>query len=269
MNKQSTNPFFFASEPDNIITLDISSVKVLQIGYQAETLFLRRSEEDSLIIKEYIGLNAFEYLAKVTSNRFKTTIRHGRREEVNTNTYVEIFLPKNWSGEFSLSTQYGGIQTETDWIFDRFTAESSEGTIHLKSITAPRIRVTTSVSPIQIEHAQGFTDIHSVSGAILANRIDGGAKLETSSAPIFAAFQSLNNIVECNTLNGNIELALPKDTGMKIDGTSKRGDIRSEIEALEIKTKPGNVKVITGILGEKPYQNVRINTINGDISLSY
>ena len=30
-----------SNEPDNILSLDVSSVKTLQIGYQAETLFLQ------------------------------------------------------------------------------------------------------------------------------------------------------------------------------------------------------------------------------------
>ena len=32
-----------SNEPDNILSLDVSSVKTLQIGYQAETLFLQDS----------------------------------------------------------------------------------------------------------------------------------------------------------------------------------------------------------------------------------
>ena len=76
-----------------------------------------------------------------------------------------------------------------------------------------------------------------------------------------------DNGLKCETLNGNIQLLLPENTGMKIDGISKRGKIFSDIEGLSIKEKPGNVQNITGILGEKPFQNVRISTINGDISL--
>ena len=121
---------------------------------------------------------------------------------------------------------------------------------------------------IHITRAEGFTDIHSVSGAIIADCIEGGAKLATSSSPIQATFSSLNNIVECETLNGDIQLRLPENCGMKIDGISKRGSIHSNIEGLSIKEKPGNVQNITGILGEKPFYNVRISTINGNISLS-
>ncbi|MBQ6393219.1 MAG: hypothetical protein IJH60_06875 [Eubacterium sp.] len=72
--------------PDNIITLDIASVKTLQIGYHAENILLYYSENDEFTLKEYIGYTAYEYLGKVTANRFKTTIRYGRREEVNHDT---------------------------------------------------------------------------------------------------------------------------------------------------------------------------------------
>ena len=75
--------------------------------------------------------------------------------------------------------------------------------------------------------------------------------------------------MECNTLNGNIELVLPENTGMKVDGISKTGTITSEIEGLEVKTKPGNIQNIVGVLGEKPFQNVRISTINGNVLLRY
>lgn len=257
-----------SNEPDNILSLDVSSVKTLQIGYQAETLFLHKATDDTLTIKEYInGLTGSEYYAKVTANRFKTTIRYGRREAVNPATCIEIFLPDSYNGELLLSSQYGNIMTDADWNVERFVAETTEGSISLNTITAPRIRLVSSTSLIHITKAEGFTDIHSVSGTIIADDIEGGAKLATSSSPIQATFTSLNNIVECETLNGNIQLFLPENTGMKIDGISKQGKIFSDIEGLSIKEKPGNVQTITGILGEKPFQNVRISTINGDISL--
>ena len=248
--------------------MDIGTVKDLQIGYQSETILLKSAEDDQLVIKEYInGLSGTEYYAKVTSNRFKTTVRHGRREEVNKASYVEVFLPKSWHGELQLSSQYGHILSEENWSLDRLAVEAREGSVIFKSIDAPRIRVNTSVCPVQIDQTTGFTDIHTVSGSIYVGSISGGAKLETSNAPIFAAFESLNNVLECNTQNGTMELVLPTGTGMKVDGISKRGSITSQIEGLEIKIKPGNVSWISGILGEKPYQNVRLSSINGDILL--
>ena len=40
-----------SNKPDNILSLDVSSVKTLQIGYQAETLFLHKAADDTLTIK--------------------------------------------------------------------------------------------------------------------------------------------------------------------------------------------------------------------------
>lgn len=54
-----------SNEPDNILSLDVSSVKTLQIGYQAETLFLHKATDDTLTIKEYInGLTAASIMQK-------------------------------------------------------------------------------------------------------------------------------------------------------------------------------------------------------------
>ena len=104
-----------SKETDNILSLDVSSVKTLQIGYQAETLLLHKADDDTLTIKEYInGLSGSEYYAKVTANRFKTTIRYGRRETVNPATCIEIFLPDSFNGELLLSSQYGNIITYVD-----------------------------------------------------------------------------------------------------------------------------------------------------------
>jgi len=256
------------TEPDNIITLDVSSVKNLQIGYQAETIFLKASEDDQLVIKEYInGLKGTEYYGKVAANRFKTTVRYGRREEVNIHTFVEVYLPVSWRGELQLSSLYGCITTEDDWVLDRLEIQANEGAVTLKAIDAPRIRIVTAVSPVLVERAAGFVDIHTVSGTICAKSIDGGAKLATSDAPIYASFEGLNNIIECTTLNGTTNLILPQNCGMKVDGVSKRGQILCDIEGLDVKVKPGNVTCIAGLLGEKPYQNVRLSSINGDIIL--
>ncbi len=259
-----------AKEPDNVLTLPIASVKNLQIGYHGESLYLHKTTGDDLVIKEYIGgLEGSEYYGKVTANRFKTTVRYGRREEVNTNTHVDVYIPEDWCGELSVSTLYGIIATEDDWKTERFSAETRDGAIILKTVEAPRIHLVTASGPIQIDHAVGFTDLHSVSGEIIAEKIDGGASLGTSSSRISVAFFSLSNIIEAETLNGSIHLQLPKGCGMKVDGVSKRGDISSNIDELDIHTKPGNIRAVSGMLGTKPFQRVSVSNINGNISLNW
>lgn len=255
-----------SGEPDNIVSLDIANVKTVQIGYQAETLYLYKAEDDQLTIKEYInGLQGSEYYAKTSANRFKTTVRYGRRESVNTDTCVEIFIPESYKNELQISSQYGSIITDADWELDRFAAETTEGTIFLKTITAPRIRLASSTGLIQIDHSIGFTDIHSVSGPIIARQIDGGGMMKTSDSPIFAEFTSLNTVVECETLNGQIDVTLPGEAGMNVEAVSKRGEIQTEIDGITMKMKPGNVRTASGVLGTKPFQNVRLSSINGNI----
>lgn len=267
-NEHISIPKKLQKEADNILSMDISTVKNLQLGYHGETIFLHRSADGNFVLKEYIGgLSGSEYYAKVTANRIKTTIRYGRREEVNRETYVEVFLPESWHGELQISSQYGHIIAEDDWSFDRFATETMEGSVSLSSIHAPRIRISCPVGNIYLEKAEGFVDLHTVAGSIFAGDIAGGAKLETSGGPISAVFTALNNIVECNTLNGPIELTLPADTGINVDGISKTGTITSEITGVTVATKPGNKQVVTGVIGQKPFQNVRISTINGNVWL--
>lgn len=256
-------------EPDNVITLDLSKVPNLQIGYHCESIYLYESEDDTFVLKEYIGETAYEYLVKVNSNRFKTSIRYGRREQVNTDNFVEIFMPKSYKGELELSTQYGHIRTDCNWEFSRFAAATNDGNIVLKAINAPRIRLQTSVGTVEVERAIGFTDIRTMSGAINVGCIDGGACLVTSSAPIHATFNSMDNSVECNTPNSDIDIAVPENTGLKFEGVTKTGSIVTDIEGLEVKVKPGNINAIQGTLGEKPFQNVKLNSINGNIKVSY
>ncbi len=254
-------------KPDNIITLDIASVKNLQIGYHAENILLYFSEDDQFILKEYIGYTAYEYLGKITANRFKTTIRYGRREEVNTDTYVEIFLPRSWHGEFQVYTQYGYITCQETLELERFAAETSEGTITIKEIKAPRIRLASSSNSVTLEKGLGFVDVHTTSGNIDVISVEGGARLETSTGQIKATFESLNNVVECNSLSGNMDLTFAEACNISVDGISKRGEIQSDIENVTIRMKPGNVKNVVGMRGKKPFQNVRLTSINGNIVL--
>ncbi len=255
--------------PDHVTVLDVSQVKTLQIGYQSETLYLYKAKDDKLTIEEYIGgLSGSEFFAKVSSNRIKTTVRYGRRESVDRDFHVNIYLPESYQGELQLSTQYGSIISNDDWTLERFAAETSEGSIQLRGLNAPRIRLATSVAPVYLARAEGFVDLHSVSGRLTAQNISGGGRFATSSGEIRAVFNQLNNIVECETLNSNIYLSLPKETGMIIDGASKRGDIDCSIEGISLRVKPGNVKVISGQHGTKPFQNIRLSTINGNIFLT-
>ena len=268
-NDASAQASVSGEKPDHVTVLDISQVKNLQIGYQSETIYLYKAKDDQLTIKEYIGgLSRSEYFAKVSSNRVKTTIRYGRRESVDRSFHVDIFLPESFKGELQLSTQYGSIITGEDWTMDRFAAETSEGSIQLRGLNAPRIRLATSVAPIYIARAEGFADLHSVSGKITAQNLSGGGRFATSSGEIRVVFRHLNNVVECETLNSSIYLSLPSESGLIVDGVSKRGDIDCSIEGLSLHVKPGNVKVITGQHGVKPFQKVRLSTINGNIFLT-
>ena len=253
--------------PDNIITLDIASVKTLQIGYHAENIMLYYSDDDEFTLKEDIGLTAYEYLAKITANRFKTTIRYGRREEVNNDTYVEIFLPRTWHGELLLYTQYGYITCQETIEVERFAAETSEGTITLKEIKAPRIRLASSSNSVPLEKGTGFVDVHTTSGDINVISVAGGSRLETSTGKIKANFESLNNVVECNSLSGDMELTFADTCNISVDGITKTGEIQCGIESVNIRMKPGNVKNVVGTKGEKPFQNVRLTSINGNIVL--
>ena len=255
------------AEADNIVKMDLSTVKTLQIGYHGESIYLEMIDGDELILKEYIGYSAYEYLAKVTANRFKTTIRYGRREKVDTKAFIEIFLPRNWHGEFLVYTQYGHISCKDCIALDRFAAESSEGSLNFNEILSPRIRLASSSNSVFLEKAIGFTDIHTTSGNILAGDINGGAKLESSTGKIDASFSGLNNVIECNTLSGTMDLHFTEDCNINVDGITKTGEIDSEIDGIEVRAKAGKAKIVTGQHGKKPFQNVKLSTINGSIHL--
>ena len=52
---------------------------------------------------------------------------------------------------------------------------------------------------------------------------------------------------------------------MNVEAVSKRGEIQTELEGITMKMKPGNVRTASGVLGTKPFQNVRLSSINGNI----
>ena len=47
-NENISNPKNFQKEADNIISMDISTVKNLQLGYHGETIFLYKAEDETL-----------------------------------------------------------------------------------------------------------------------------------------------------------------------------------------------------------------------------
>ena len=124
-----------------------------------------------------------------------------------------------------------------------------------------------SSNSVTLEKGKGFADIHTTSGNIDVISVEGGARLETSTGQIKADFESLNNVVECNSLSGDMELTFSDACNINVEGITKTGEIRSDIENITIRMKPGNVKNVAGIKGEKPFQNVRLTSINGNIIL--
>ena len=54
-----------SKEPDNILSLDVSSVKTLQIGYQAETLLLHKADDDTPVSYTHLFWNGQPFCSPI------------------------------------------------------------------------------------------------------------------------------------------------------------------------------------------------------------
>jgi DUF4097 and DUF4098 domain-containing protein YvlB len=253
----------------NTISLSLKDIESVRVKYIAESITLSDSKDGNLIIKEYMNKNEEETFAEITQKNTSIEIKHGRRKGFKLRSRIEVYIPKEWIGKFTLSTIYGSIRTKCDWTFKTFNAESMGGDIQLGTIDAEKIKLSSANGDITALSCFGNIDFRNGSGAIRVDNVIGEGSFYTNSGSITLNFQKISAHVDCGSQNGDVYIHLAENIAVELDAVTQSGSIYTSFDKIVVMPKEnGKQSNAHGFLGKSPYKDIQIKTVMGDVHIS-
>jgi DUF4097 and DUF4098 domain-containing protein YvlB len=168
-----------------------------------------------------------------------------------------------------------------DWLFGRevslsvtyrvhvprrtpISGESVNGGLTLKG-TRGKARLETVNGGVTVDGVQGDLDLVTVNGGINVSRAAGALRATTTNGSIEAELASLPDQSELRfeTVNGRVEIRLPRDARLTLDAAAANGRVRSELEVEG--GQPGRRSLKGDINGGGG--RLFIRTVNGGIEI--
>lgn len=202
----------------------------------------------------------------------------------NSDIKLDIYLPENYSHNLTINTESASINADKLCV-DELNAESKSGSIELSNIKANGVVLKNSSGVLKLSNAviKNQLNEENTSGNITGDSVTAdSAKLKITSGNIdfknFSGdinsyntsgdtqieYSKFNNVVQVNSVSGNIKINFPVSAAFSIHAVTKSGSISNQIN--EIKESKADEKELDGILnnGDK---SVTITTISGNIEL--
>ena len=151
------------------------------------------------------------------------------------------------------------------WFFGNTIRASVRFTITVPA-TASIERLQTVNSGVTIAGLRGSVEAELVNGKIHATGLSGDVRLTTVNGAIDASFAAIapQQKLSFNTVNGSITVGLPKDAGVKLQGSVVNGRINCDFP-LEL-GQHASGRNLSGTIGDGR-ATLRAETVNGSIAI--
>ena len=289
----------------NTLIFNMEDFQKLQLDYDAEDIHVLKSENDKIVIHEYMNENIKSYYARTTHKNGELIVTEGKRPRSSSfESYIELHIPSNYKGSLSLHTTSGTIKSEFPLnLSDSFSVDTTSGVIDVSSVNASIVSLATTDGTIKGESLASSTiKIVSTNGnldfeSIKANTIE----VQTTNAD--TRINEVNGLISYTSKGGNLTASNIKGSGsfnasgdgsVNVSFSEVTGDIYSFSKngRLELKlpsqlafkfsatTKGGAIDTsftdqltvtdgtAAGIVGSTPDIAIVMETQNGDIKAS-
>lgn len=131
----------------NTIEYEIKDIVLIDISYDEEKLSFYNSNDNKLVIKEYMNLNKKEYYAKTKSKSISIEISEGKKPFLKSNyaIYIEIYFPNQYSKCLSISTTNGVLDLiNINFDLETMSINNTNGEINIDFIQADQVNLVTT-----------------------------------------------------------------------------------------------------------------------------
>ena len=270
----------------NTLTFDTGAFQSLRLDYDADDIHVLESDHDKVILKEYMNEKQKSYYARTSAQNDEMLITEGNRPGRSSfESYIEIYIPQDYTDSLSLHTSSGTINSEIalnlsgDFSVDttsgavevsnvkasKVTITSTNGSLNFKNINANAINIQTTNAITSMNQANGAISYQAKGGKLTASDLSGSGSFNASGeGSIDIAFTEVTGNISAYSKNGALTMALPHDLAFKFSATTKEGSIATSF---------GDKLAVTdntaaGTVGPSPQIFIELETRNGNIKVS-
>jgi lia operon protein LiaG len=276
-----------SSEMANELRFSLDEISSLTISYDEEKITFFESNDDDLLIKEYMTENKSSYYAKVTEDKESIHISEGGKPffKDGFTRYIEVYLPESYQENLTVTSTNGDIDfsgmnldlstlrvdnSSGNVTLDNAAAtdihlSSTSGTLDLGNIEADQIRLETTSGSVICTGLNGNVTYTSTSGnADIKSAIGSGSYKANNSGSLNVVYTKVNGDLSFFNKNDSITLTLPENLEFEFQGTTKNGSISTTFQ----KDVTVNGRTTSGVVGDNPTVTVKVETKNGDIKVT-
>lgn len=271
----------------NELQFNLNGISDVTISYDEENVTFFQSENDELIIKEYMTENKSRYYADVKQDSGSIHVSEGGKPFLKSNftRYIEVYLPQEYQANLTVTTTNGNIDM-SDLALDlnSLRIDSTAGTVqldnanasivHLSStsgeldlgnITGEQIRLDTTSGKVTCVELNGAVTYTSTSGDIVVKSAVGSGSYRTNnSGNLKVTYMEVTGDLSFFNKNDGIELTLPQDLEFEFEATTKNGSVSTSFqESISI-----DGRTTCGTVGSTPTVTVKTETNNGNIAVT-
>ncbi|WRS28442.1 DUF4097 family beta strand repeat-containing protein [Oscillospiraceae bacterium MB08-C2-2] len=269
----------------NTRSFDIGDFKNLRLDYDADDIHVLESDNDKVIVKEYMNENKKSYYAKTSMQNGELLITEGDRPRRSSfESYIEIYIPQNYANSLSLHATSGAIACEIelnlsgDFSIDTTSgaveisgtkastikATSTNGSLSFENIDAEELNIQTTNATTSMNQINGVIRYQSKGGKLTASNLSGSGSFNASGeGSIDISFTDVTSDLSAYSKNGTLMVTLPSELDFKFSAATKEGSIDASFaDQLAITDKTA-----AGTVGTAPAITVKLETRNGDIKV--
>ncbi len=275
-----------SAQLENEIIFSLDNVSEVTISYDEEKVTFYESENDKLVIKEYMTKNKNSYHAKVAQSDNSIKISEGGKPFFRDGfyRYIEVYLPASYNGNLTVTTTDGDIDiSRLKLSLKALRIDSTAGTVRLNTVEAQSLYLSTTSGVLDVDNLNADTiRIATTSGNFSCEKLNGYIAYTTTrgntdiKSAIGSGTYKANNSGKLNVIytevtgdlsfynkNDSIHITLPADLEFKFEATTKNGSVSTTFqENISI-----NGRTTSGTVGEHPTVTVKAETNNGNIEV--
>jgi len=268
------------AELRNTIELSASDIDALEIMYGSKNVVFYPSDDDSIIIKEYLYSDKDEAKAKVdtvyntlTGERTVSVIGGETFQLIIFGFYatgerIEVYLPKEGPDALLVQTGSGNIVAESGFEVNtkRFEAEAGSGNIVWHDTTSEDMHIQAGSGNIKLQKSVGNGNIQTGSGNILIEDFSGQGSVEAGSGNIKMEVKEIKGDLKLKTKSGNIRLILSGQPSFRFEAQTGSGNINTSFDDRLNYNRKGNQA--NGEVGENPSVLVSVEANSGNVYIT-
>lgn len=273
--------------PVNELSFSLDGIAEIIISYDDEDVRFLQSNNDNLVIKEYMSKNKDSYHANVYQKGSSIKISEGGKPFFKDGFVrrIEVYLPASYNETLKVTTTDGSIDITSmvpdmkslridctsgvvklnEAIASDIYLSSTSGKLDLGAIKADRIRIDTTKGSVVCKRIEGAVSYTSTGGnAEFLSAVGSGTYTSNNSGKLSVIYEEVTGDLSLYNKNDNVELTLPSVLEFEFEAITKNGSVDTNFQ----ENLSANDNMASGTVGENPTVTVKAETKNGNIEVT-